>query len=118
MAKWDFVDWLLIWIQVSTDFEFEWDAGNVTKSVRKHGVSPQEVEKVFRTGLSLPLGKQISPPTVEDRFGLIGPGVKGRLVQVAFTFRSGKIRVISARVAHKKERIAYEEIKSKIAQGI
>jgi len=118
VAKWEFVDWLLYWLRDTGSFDFDWDEGNLTKSARKHGVYPSQVEEVFRSGLALPLGKQTAPRASEDRYGLIGPCSDGKIVQVAFTFRSGKVRVISARIDHRKERIEYEKIQSQIPQGI
>ncbi len=114
MAQWDFVEWLLFWILETSHFEFEWDKGNKTKNSTKHGISIDEVETVFRSGLALPLGIQISPSVKEQRLGLIGPTINGQFLQVAFTLREGKVRVISARPASKKERKKYEEILRKI----
>jgi uncharacterized DUF497 family protein len=89
MAKFEFVDWLLFRILETSYFEFEWDKGNKTKSVQKHGISVEKVEAVFRSGLALPLGIQISPKANEQRLGLIGPTLNGKLLQVAFTLREG-----------------------------
>lgn len=94
----------------TSHYEFEWDRGNKTKSSDKHGMSIEEVEAVFRSGLALPLGIQISPPANEQRLGLIGPTLNGKLLQIAFVLREGRVRVISARPAHTKERKRYEEI--------
>ncbi len=118
MAKWLFVEWLLFWILETQKFEFEWDEGNRTKNEEKHGISTHEVETVFRSGLALPLGIQISPLVPEQRLGLVGPSPKGRLLQVAFILREGRVRVISARPSHRKERRQYEEILRKISQRI
>jgi uncharacterized DUF497 family protein len=118
MAQWIFVEWLLFWILETSHFEFEWDLGNLTKNSKKHGISTEEVEAVFRSGLALPLGLQISPPVNEQRLGLVGPTINGKLLQIAFTLREGRVRVISARPAHKKERQTYEEILRKITQGV
>ena len=118
MAKWEFVEWLLFWTLETSYYEFEWDKGNQTKNKTKHDLSIEEVEAVFRSGLALPLGVQISPPADEQRLGLIGPTLNGRLLQIAFTLREGRVRVISARPAHKKERTQYEEILRKISQRI
>ncbi len=114
MAKWNFVEWLLFWILETSHFEFEWDEGNRTKSATKHGISTDEVEAVFRSGYALPLGVQISPVVPEQRLGLVGPAVSGRLLQVAFVLRDGRVRVISVRPANLKERRQYEEILRKI----
>ena len=102
----------------TSHFEFEWDKGNQTKSAVKHKISIEEVEAVFRLGLALPLGIQISPPANEQRLGLVGPSLNGRLLQVAFVLREGRVRVISARPAHRKERIKYEEILRKISERV
>ncbi len=118
MAQWEFVEWLLFWILETSHFEFEWDRGNQTKSESKHGIATSEVEAVFRSGRALPLGIQVSPVSSEQRLGIVGPSITGRLLQVAFTLRDGRVRVISARPAHWKERKSYEEILRKISQRI
>lgn len=118
MAQWQFVEWLLIWLLETTHFEFEWDQGNNTKNAAKHGISISETEEVFKSGAALPLGIQIQPPVDEQRLGVIGPTFAGRLLQVVLVLREGRVRVISARPAHRKERKQYEEILRKISQGI
>ncbi len=115
MAQWEFVDWLLFWILETSHFDFEWDTGNLTKSTRKHGIAPEEVEAVFRSGMALPLGIQIRPITSEQRLGIVGPTLNGRLLQVAFVLREGRVRAISARPAHRKERKRYEEVLRQIS---
>ena len=45
----------------------------------------------------------------EDRYRVLGKTDEGRMLFLVFTLRGGKIRVITARDAHKKERKAYEE---------
>ena len=114
MAQWEFVEWMLFWILETSHFEFEWDGGNSTKNAHKHGIENYEIEAVFRSGMALPLGIQITPLVAEQRLGIVGPALNGRLLQVAFALREGRVRVISAQPAHKKERIQYEEILRKI----
>jgi uncharacterized DUF497 family protein len=118
MAQWEFVEWLLFWILETSHFEFEWDEGNSTKSAKKHGIETYEIEAVFRSGLALPLGIQISPPANEQRLGVVGPTFNGKTLQVAFALREGRVRVISARAANKKERTQYEEILRKITERV
>lgn len=118
MAQWEFVEWLLFWILETSNFDFEWDRGNRTKSTEKHGVTTEEVEAVFRSGWALPLGIQISPSADEQRLGLIGPTISGRLLQVAFVLREGRVRVISARPAKFKERKRYEEVLRKVSERL
>jgi uncharacterized DUF497 family protein len=118
MAQWEFVEWLLFWILETSHFEFEWDNGNRNKNAVKHSISVEEIEAVFRSGLALPLGIQISPSVPEQRLGLVGPSITGRIFQIAFVLREGRVRVISARPAHLKERKKYEEILRKISERI
>lgn len=108
MAKFKFVEWLILWLQETSGFQFDWDDGNRTKSVTKHAVTPTETEEVFLLGQAAPLGIQISPEVSEERLGLVGPTYTGRLLHVVFALRDGKIRPISARPADRKERELYE----------
>lgn len=118
MAQWKFAEWLLYWILETSHFVFDWDEGNTTKNAKKHGIESFEIEDVFRSGLALPLGEQVNSPDGEQRLGIIGPSLDGRLLQVAFILRSGKVRVISARTASKKERMLYEKSIRQISQRI
>ena len=118
MAQWEFVEWLMFWILETSYFEFEWDKGNQSKNKEKHGITIEEIEAVFRSGAALPLGIQISPAVSEQRLGVVGPTLNGKLLHVAFTLREGKVRPISSRSANPKERKQYEEILRKISQGI
>lgn len=118
MAQWEFVEWLMFWILETSHYEFEWDKGNQTKNKEKHGIAIEDIEAVFRSGAALPLGIQISPTVSEQRLGAVGPTLNGKLLQVAFTLREGKVRPISSRPANPKERKQYEEILRKISQGI
>ena len=88
--------------------DFEWDAGNRGKNLR-HGVSDAEAEQVFFSDPLLLLfdGRHSE---VEARFHALGRTVAGRGLHVTFTLRAGstRIRVISARDMHRKERAVYE----------
>jgi len=88
--------------------DFEWDAGNRGKNLR-HGVSDAEAEQVFFSQPLLLLfdGRHSD---VEPRFHALGRTVAGRGLHVTFTLRAGnaRIRVISARDMHRKERVVYE----------
>ena len=108
MAKFRFVEWLLLWLLETAQFEFEWDEGNRSKSAAKHSVTTAEAEEVFQLGQAAPLGVQVSPEVPEERLGIVGPTAGGRVLHVVFTLREGKVRPISARPAHKKERELYE----------
>jgi uncharacterized DUF497 family protein len=88
---------------------FDWDEGNSGKC-QKHGLSLEAIEAVFRGPFRL--APDLAHSQVETRFLAIGKGDGNRLVLVAFTLRRGeagdRIRPISARYMHEKERRAYE----------
>ena len=86
---------------------FDWDKGNEQKNA-KHGVTSAEAEQVF---LHEPLVvlDDLKHSDTEPRFHALGQTGAGRLLHVAFTLRTGKIRVISARDMHRKERAVYEQ---------
>jgi len=111
MGRFEFILWLAYWYAQQTSFEFEWDSANVSKSKQKHGVDTEEVESVFDLKLAVPLGRQVSPETSEERLCVVGPSSEGRLVSVVFTLRNGRVRPISSRLASRKERKLYEEVR-------
>jgi uncharacterized protein len=88
--------------------EFEWDNDKARRNSKKHGVSFEEASTVFAD----PLSSTIHDPTHsddEDRYVILGESTRRRLLVVAFTDREDRIRIISARVATRKERKDYEE---------
>ena len=111
MGQFRFVLWLAYWYLQSDSFEFEWDDGNSTKSLRKHGVPDVDVESLFDLKQGVPLGRQVSPKVDEERLCVVGPAASGAFISVVFTLRSGRVRPISSRPANKKERRLYDEIR-------
>ena len=88
---------------------FDWDEGNTRKN-EKHGVSMAEVEQVFFNAPLLVLD-DFRHSSQEPRFHALGKTDDTRLLHIAFTVRhkGEKIRVISARDMHRKERVIYEK---------
>ena len=114
MAQFKFILWLAYWYLQTELFEFEWDKGNSTKNSDKHGVIIEEIESVFSLKMGVPIGRQISPSVDEERLCVVGPSYEGRLLSVVFTIRDGRVRPISSRIASRKERKLYEEVRQKI----
>lgn len=87
---------------------FEWVTGNARKSLDKHDVSQAEAEQVFAS--SPLLAEDVKHSQLERRFQALGKTDDGRLLHVTFTLRDKgrRIRVISARDMHHKERGLYE----------
>lgn len=111
MAQFKFILWLAYWYLQNDDFHFEWDHGNSTKSLLKHGVTKLEVESLFFLKLGATIGRQISPPVDEERLNIVGPTDNGRMISVVFTLREGTVRPISSRPASRKEKLLYEKIR-------
>lgn len=86
--------------------EFEWDSGNLDKSYQKHDINPSEAEEVF-LDTDLKVESDVKHSQKEKRFIAIGKTFQQRLLFVVFTLRGKKIRIISARIANKKERAAF-----------
>lgn len=88
---------------------FDWDDGNARKN-DKHGVSSAEAEQVFFNEPLL-LVVDTKHSLSETRFHALGKTDEGRALHITFTLRHDgrKIRVISARDMHKKERTIYEQ---------
>lgn len=95
------------------DFErlvgFQWDAGNARKSADKHGVTQAEAEQVFFNEPLLVAG-DIGHSRSEPRYHALGVAKAGRQLHVTFTLReqNTRIRVISARDMHRKERARHD----------
>ena len=89
---------------------FDWDDGNSSKSLHKHGVSQQEAEQVFVDSRVLVLVDETHSGE-EQRFHAYGMTPLGRWLQVGFTLRQNEtlIRVISSRNMSRKERARYEQ---------
>ena len=96
-------------IGLDTITGFDWDADNARKN-EKHGVSSAEAEQVFFNAPLL-LVEDTRHSAREPRFHALGKTDEGRLLHITFTLRSAgqKIRVISARDMHRKERTIYEQ---------
>ena len=96
------------------DFEridgFQWDDGNARKSADKHGVDQAEAEQVFFNEPLLVVD-DAGHSRSETRFHALGVTHEGRRLHVTFTLRDEqtKIRVISARDMHRKERSRYDQ---------
>ena len=96
-------------IDLSRITSFDWDQGNSRKN-EKHGVSMAETEQVFFNSPLLVL-EDPKHSIQEPRFHALGKSDDKRVLHITFTLRHAgeKIRVISARDMHQKERTIYEK---------
>lgn len=87
--------------------EFEWDKGNSDKP-KKHGLTLEETEEVFFDEFKV-IFADWGHSKNEQRITLLGKTKKGKLLNITYTIRKNKIRVITARSINKKETKLYEE---------
>ncbi|MCD4737709.1 MAG: BrnT family toxin [Anaerolineae bacterium] len=88
--------------------QFEWDTNKAHGNQRKHQVTFEEASTVFADVL----GVTVADPAhseYEERYITVGVSQRHRLLMVAHTERSGRIRIISVRELTPTERSDYEQ---------
>ena len=87
---------------------FEWDHRKAAVNFSKHGLAFEEAATVFADALSLTIA-DLEHSRSEHRFVIVGRSHRQRMLVVVHTERGDNIRIISARLASRKERRTYEE---------
>jgi uncharacterized DUF497 family protein len=87
---------------------FQWDRGNIDKSLINHNVENWECEQVF---FNRPLIVLDDPKhsISEKRWAAFGKTDTDRFLVVIFTKKNNLIRIISSRDMNKRERSFYDE---------
>ncbi len=85
---------------------FDWDQWNSQKSFLKHGITNREAESAYQDP-NLIFNYDWKHSVEEDRYICIGKSEFNRVIVLAVTMRNGKVRIISSRLANKKERDIY-----------
>jgi uncharacterized DUF497 family protein len=88
--------------------EFEWDETKAASNLKKHGVSFEDAKTVFDNPLALIFDDE-AHSIDEQREIIIGHSQSNQLLLVCFTERPNAIRIISARLATRREREDYEQ---------
>lgn len=85
--------------------KFEWDESKKISNLEKHGISFDEAKTVFDNSLAVIFDDpQHSIGEIREiREIIIGHSSQNQLLIVAFTERSGVIRIVSARLANRRE---------------
>jgi uncharacterized DUF497 family protein len=87
--------------------EFEWDPAKAASNLSKQRVTFEEAVTVFGD----PLASTITDPDHsedEARFVTLGLSTNERLIVACHTDRGGRVRLVSARQATRRERRQYE----------
>ena len=85
---------------------YEWDRAKALANRAKHGVDFADAVVVLEDAFAV----TVPDPDfhAEKRFVTIGTDAMGRLVVVIHAARGVNVRIISARLATRKERLSYE----------
>jgi uncharacterized protein len=101
-------------------FRFEWDPVKDRQNLHKHGLSFETAQLAFEDPWILSR-KDVSHNDAEERYNGLGEIAAHAIVFVVFAVREVHeaeiIRLISARFASKKEKMAYEEARSRSQTG-
>ena len=87
---------------------FTWDPAKAAANLRKHGVSFIEASTAFADPFSITIPDP-DHSVGEEYFVLLGRTDRDRIVAVAHVERRDLIRLVSARLATRRERKTYEE---------
>ncbi len=87
---------------------FEWDNRKAENNELKHKISFHEASTVFNDPYSL-FSDDPDHSQMEERYIAIGHSYRNRILFVSYTEREDKIRIISSRLATKKEKKSYEK---------
>jgi uncharacterized DUF497 family protein len=88
--------------------EFEWDPEKAEQNLKKHGISFDEASTTFEDPLA---NVYLDPDHSESecRYVMVGMSSSGKTIVISFVERDDRVRIMSARVATRKERRTYEE---------
>lgn len=86
--------------------KYQWDKNKAASNLQKHGIEFADAVAVFSDDLAITIPDNRFD---EDRFVAIAMDAFGRILVVVFTCRGEDIRLISARLAERRERKQYEE---------
>ena len=88
--------------------EFELDPAKAAINLKKHKVSFEEAASVFGDSMALTFPDP-DHSFGEERWLVFGMSRHDRMLAVVYTQRQDKFRLITARIATKRERKIYEE---------
>ena len=91
-----------------SETRYEWDDGNLDH-IARHSIEDFEAEEALEDSKGVTLGAYNKGR--EKRYGVIGATEAGRILSVFYTFRSGRLRVATARDATPSEKQRYRKRK-------
>jgi uncharacterized DUF497 family protein len=89
-------------------FQFEWDTKKADRNLAKHGVAFEEALTVFPDPLARIFPDEEHSEN-ERREIIIGRSAQAQILLISFVENEGRVRLLSARKATRRERKDYEE---------
>lgn len=86
--------------------EYEWDRRKAITNLKKHRVDFADAAAVLEDEMAVTI---LDEYVGEERFITVGMDSLGRVLVVVYTWRTERIRIISARKATAREKKQYEE---------
>jgi uncharacterized DUF497 family protein len=87
---------------------FDWDPRKARSTLGRRGIGFEQAASVLDDWRQVTI-EDVEHSSDEQRWRTIGLSDQARVLVVTWTVRGGKVRVISARRATKRERNAYED---------
>jgi len=84
----------------------EWDRDKAASNLEKHGVDFADAATILEDEMALTQADE--GHANEERWLTLGMDALGRILVVSYTWRGDEHRLISARIASKRERKQYE----------
>jgi uncharacterized DUF497 family protein len=93
---------------LTDELRFEWDTKKAARNMERHQVSFEEAATAFDDPMFIMFVDE-EHSLDEERYITIGLSNRGRLLMLAHTEREGRVRIVGAREATKKEEQFYAE---------
>ena len=87
--------------------DFDWDKHNIHKVEQQHSLTVSEVESVFTDERALYF-PDFAHSLAEERHIVVGQTTSHKILQIVFTYRIKKIRVITAFPTYGRYKKAYK----------
>lgn len=87
---------------------FQWDTSTAVRNAEKHGVSFAEAATTFDDATAMD-GPDVSHSFLEARRLHVGRSGARRILVVAYAVRGVAVRILSARLASRRERVTYAQ---------
>ena len=88
---------------------FEWNIAKARANFAKHRVYFEDAVTAFSDPLSLDIPDPAHSSPLDERFVMMGRSGDGQLLVVVHSDVDELVRIISARLATRRERVVYEE---------